>query len=103
MEELDETTIRVTELPVRHWTQSYKDWLEKEMLYPVDKKEQKLPAKIENYKEHHTDTTVSFTIEMTPEQFAVHAAAGLEKTFKLESSISTTNMVLFDAEGRIKK
>ncbi len=29
--------------------------------------------------------------------------AGLEKTFKLKSSLSTTNMVLFDADGKIAK
>lgn len=103
LEEVDEHTIRITELPVRHWTQSYKDWLEKDMLYPTDKKDNKLPPKIDSYKEHHTDTTVSFTIEMTPAQFAANAAVGLEKVFKIESSLSTTNMVLFDSEGRIKK
>merc|ERR1719163_151101 len=30
-------------------------------------------------------------------------AAGLEKTFKIKTSVSTTNMVLFDAEGKIAK
>lgn len=35
-EQVDETTIRITELPVRKWTQDYKEFLES-MMNPTDK------------------------------------------------------------------
>ena len=95
--------VRIIELPVRHWTQTYKEWLEKEWLNPTDKKGNKMPARIESFKEHHTDKTVAFEIQMSADQYAAAEAAGLEKVFKMESSLSTTNMTLFDGEGRIKK
>jgi len=40
---------------------------------------------------------------MTGEQMAAAEKEGIEKKFKLATSISTTNMVCFDQEGRIKK
>lgn len=63
---------------------------------------QKEPS-IKDYKEYHTDTTVSFTVSMTPEQMEAAEEVGLEKKFKMETVITTSNMVLFDSEGRLKK
>jgi len=57
----------------------------------------------QDFKEYHTDTTVHFVITMTGEQMAAAEKEGIEKKFKLATSISTTNMVCFDQEGRIKK
>lgn len=61
------------------------------------------------FNENHTDTTVSFTVTPTPllaplfEKNAGKRGAdlspALRKLFKLETTISTSNMVLFDAEG----
>ena len=77
MTKLDDTTIEITELPIRVWTQDYKYFLEglltgDEAPAPgktKDKAVQKAPS-IKDYKEHHTDTTVSFNITLTPEQMA---------------------------------
>eukprot|EP00051_Salpingoeca_urceolata_P016686 m.223370 g.223370 ORF g.223370 m.223370 type:complete len:1511 (+) comp18752_c0_seq2:97-4629(+) len=97
LEKIDDETISITELPVRTWTQSYKEFLEGLL------SAEKTPSQIKDYKEHHTDTTVAFTVIMTPEQMAAAEAKGLYKFFKIESSLSTTNMTLFDSEGRIRK
>jgi DNA topoisomerase-2 len=98
MAKIDNNTIEVTELPIRSWTQSYKEQLEG-WLVSTDK----TPAMIKDYKEYHTDTSVHFVITMTDEQMAKAEAEGLEKRFKMTTVINTTNMVCFDHEGRIRK
>jgi len=40
---------------------------------------------------------------MTPEQMANAEKETIEKKFKLTTSVSLTNMVCFDKEGRIKR
>ena len=52
--QLSETAIEVTELPVRKWTQDYKEWLEG-LIKPEDKNEAPL---LVDYKEAHTDQRV---------------------------------------------
>ncbi len=65
----------------------------------------KLEPDIKDFKENHTDTTVSFTITADPAKISAWEAApgGLLAKFKLTGSLSTSNMNLFDAEGRISK
>ena len=99
IEIVDNTTVRITELPVRRWTQDYKEFLES--MLEVEKGEKE--PWIKEYKEHHGDATVDFTVTMTEERLAQAEAMGLEKKFKLCSAVSTTNMTLFDAEGRIRR
>jgi len=95
-----ETTLEISELPVKKWTQDYKEFLEDNLL----DNEKNKNAFIKEYKEHHTDTKVSFAVTM-PSAEALEAAVkeGLEKKFKLTSSITTSNMHLFDKKGSIKK
>ena len=46
-----------------------------------------------DYKEYHTDVTVKFILSMTEDKLAEAEQTGLHKKFKLESTISTSNMV----------
>ncbi|KAI8924994.1 DNA topoisomerase [Entophlyctis helioformis] len=95
---LDATTVEITELPIRTWTQSYKEQLES-WLHGTDKS----PAWIRDYKEYHTDSKVHFVVTVSESVMAEAEAEGLEKRFKLTSSMSVSNLVCFDLEGRIKK
>lgn len=54
-------------------------------------------------REHHTDTTVDFTVTMTPAGLKAVQEKGMVAFFKLQSKMSTSNMVLFDASGQIAK
>ena len=57
---------------------------------------------IKDFKENHTDTTVSFTVTaLSGAQLdaAEKAPGGLLKKFKLETSMATTNMNFFDSGG----
>ncbi|XP_056218392.1 DNA topoisomerase 2-alpha [Falco biarmicus] len=96
---LDSTTIEITELPVRTWTQTYKE----QVLEPMLNGTEKTPSLITDYKEYHTDTTVKFVVKMTEEKLAEAKAAGLHKVFKLQTSLTCNSMVLFDHVGFLKK
>jgi DNA topoisomerase-2 len=80
-------TVIVTELPVGRWTQDVKDHLETLLEKKV----------IVDYKENHTDTSVRFDIEFaeTPSDPA--------SVLKLETTVRTSNMHAFDADGNIAK
>jgi len=89
----------ITELPVKRWTQDYREFLEENLPKGDRKKDGK--ALLEDYAEHHTEKTVHFELKLAPE--GQRQMDSLEKAFKLRSSISTNNMILFDAEGKIQK
>uniref|UniRef100_A0A667ZV02 DNA topoisomerase 2 n=1 Tax=Myripristis murdjan TaxID=586833 RepID=A0A667ZV02_9TELE len=96
---LDSTTIEISELPVKTWTQSYKE----SVLEPMLNGTEKVPALITDYKEYHTDTTVRFVVKMTEEKLREAEAAGLHKVFKLQNPLTCNSMVLFDHVGSLKK
>ncbi|KAK4703211.1 DNA topoisomerase II, partial [Phenoliferia sp. Uapishka_3] len=91
-------TIEITELPVKVWTQSYKELLEAWVAGT-----EKTPALVKDYKEYHSDTTVHFIITLTDKGKEAIEKEGLEKTFKMTSKLNTSNMVCFDPAGKIKK
>merc|ERR1712100_879728 len=98
----DDKTIEITEIPIRKWTQDYKEFLEGMM--PGEKKsEESTGHMIEDFREYHTENTVHFVVTLTAEKMKECEKAGLDKIFKLKSSVSTQNMMLFDAEGKIAK
>ncbi|GBB91406.1 hypothetical protein RclHR1_01870001 [Rhizophagus clarus] len=90
--------VRITELPIRVWTQNYKEQLEQWVSGT-----EKVPAWIIGYKENHSITNVDFTVQLTEEMLSNALEEGLEKKFKLSTSINTSNLVCFDGKGRIKK
>lgn len=95
---INATTVEITELPIRTWTQSYKEQLE-DWLQGTEK----VTAWIKDYKEYHTDSSVHFVVTLTEANMAAAEKEGLEIKFKLVSQIATSNMVCFDREGRIRK
>uniref|UniRef100_A0A3Q3VN89 DNA topoisomerase 2 n=1 Tax=Mola mola TaxID=94237 RepID=A0A3Q3VN89_MOLML len=96
---IDSTTIEISELPVKSWTQTYKE----NVLEPMLNGSEKVPALITDFKEYHTDTTVRFVVKMSEEKLREAEAAGLHKVFKLQSPLTCNSMVLFDHVGSLKK
>lgn len=96
---IDSETIEISELPVKTWTQAYKE----NVLEPMLNGTEKVPPLITDYKDYHTDTTVRFVVKMTPEKLREAEAAGLHKVFKLQNSLTCNSMVLFDHVGSLKK
>mmetsp|Transcript_9591 Transcript_9591/g.17196 ORF Transcript_9591/g.17196 Transcript_9591/m.17196 type:complete len:1243 (+) Transcript_9591:36-3764(+) len=95
----------ITELPVKKWTQDYREFLEENL--PKGEKKKDGTKLLEDYQEYHTEKTVHFELLLSPDgkSLAENARSEdkLEKALKLRSSISLNNMMLFDAEGKIKK
>jgi len=91
--------IEITELPIRKWTQDYKEFLHT-MLPGSDK-----PSKIsvQDVREYHTEDKVHFALKINEDEMKKMHENGMEHSLKLWSTINETNMVLFDSEGRIKK
>uniref|UniRef100_A0A7M4E424 DNA topoisomerase 2 n=1 Tax=Crocodylus porosus TaxID=8502 RepID=A0A7M4E424_CROPO len=96
---LDSTTIEISELPVRTWTQTYKE----QVLEPMLNGTEKTPPLITDFREYHTDKTVKFIVKMSEQKLAEAEAAGLHKVFKLQTSLTCNSMVLFDHVGFLKK
>ncbi|KAM5212626.1 DNA topoisomerase 2-alpha [Hipposideros larvatus] len=96
---LNSTTIEISELPIRTWTQTYKE----QVLEPMLNGTEKTPPLITDYREYHTDTTVKFVVKMTEEKLAQAERVGLHKVFKLQTSLTCNSMVLFDHVGCLKK
>eukprot|EP00985_Skeletonema_marinoi_P019020 scaffold10767_cov109-Skeletonema_marinoi.AAC.4 len=100
IERTNDTTLVISELPIGRWTQDHKTFLE-EMMTGTDKS----PSEIIDFKEHHTDTSVAFTITASKENIDEFEKekGGLLGKFKLSKAISSTNMTLFDVDGKIHK
>ncbi|XP_059141501.1 DNA topoisomerase 2-alpha-like isoform X2 [Physella acuta] len=96
---INESTLEITELPIKTWTQNYKEDVLEVMLHGSEKQ----PPLITDYKEYNTDSTIKFIVKMAPEKLAQYEQEGLHKLFKLSSTISTGSMVLFNSEGCIKR
>ncbi|EDV26331.1 uncharacterized protein TRIADDRAFT_23201, partial [Trichoplax adhaerens] len=99
IKKINETTLEIVELPIRTWTQAYKEGVLEPMLHGGEK----TPSFISNYKEYHTDTTVRFIVTLTEANMEAAEKIGLLKKFKLEGSFSTNSMVLFDAHGCLRR
>ncbi|KAI6196057.1 DNA topoisomerase 2 [Aphelenchoides besseyi] len=96
---LGKDTLEITELPIKTWTSNYKSSL----LNPMLEGTSKVAATISDFSEYHTEDTVKFVVKMEPAQLRAYEAKGLHESFKLISSINTTSMVLFDANGCLKR
>ncbi len=91
---VDETTVRVTELPIGVWTDDYKEFLEKEIVKKA----------ILSYSSNNTDETVEFNIVFEEDKLKkLVSKKELYTKLKLVSRISTNNMWLYDPNGMIKK
>jgi DNA topoisomerase-2 len=123
---LNYKTILISELPIGTWIESYKDWLDSLMVAqdkPIKKtdKTDKLEKTkdewsfIKNYISQSSESSPHFEIEIDPVVLSTwvlnlskkneqgNNINFIEKTFKLTSKISTTNMHLFTTQGVIKK
>ena len=110
-EKLAEDKIRITELPVGTWTMPYITFLEGLVDGSTDKAGKKIAPVIKDFTSVCTEVSVDITVVLPKGRLAELVAAvdastginGLEKLLKLSTTISTTNMHLFDAECKLHK
>ncbi|CAJ0586787.1 unnamed protein product, partial [Mesorhabditis spiculigera] len=95
---LNDEQFEITELPVRTWTQTYKENVLEGMT-----ESDKTPALINDFKEYHTDQTVRFVVKVGADRLRAMERDGLHKVMKLQTVINTSSMVLFDAAGCLRR
>ena len=111
-------TVEITELPIGVWTEDYKDFLETLLIdYEKNKKKDgskntKIKGYLKNFQNHSTESKVHFTLEFKPDilkklNFSKENKdtnfSKMEKELKLVSTISTSNMCLFNNKSIIHK
>ena len=94
---LSDNKLEITELPIKTWTNGYKEQLEG-MLQGTEK----TPAVIQDYKDYNTDKTVKFIVQMDRGKLEEAERNGLHTFFKLQTTMSITSMVLFDHLGVLR-
>lgn len=89
--------VEISELPVRMWTQDFKEKLEETL------KAEKIPSFIKDYRDYNTHEDVHFDVILDDKYMKAALEEGLEEKFKLSKTMATSNLVAFDPEGRITK
>ena len=110
-EKVGDDKIRITELPVGTWTMPYTTFLETLMDgNTLDKAGKKIPPSIKDFTSVCTEVTVDFTIVFPKGKIQELEASvdangcnGVEKILKLFTTISTTNMHMFNSEFKLHK
>ena len=109
-EKVGEDKIRITELPIGTWTMPYITFLEGLLDGTVDKAGKKSPPVIKDMVSMSTevivDITVTFPKGKLTELVAISSSDsinGVEKLLKLTTTVSTTNMHMFNAESKLHK
>eukprot|EP00172_Hildenbrandia_rubra_P004008 Plantae.Rhodophyta-Hildenbrandia_rubra.ctg7345.p1 GENE.Plantae.Rhodophyta-Hildenbrandia_rubra.ctg7345~~Plantae.Rhodophyta-Hildenbrandia_rubra.ctg7345.p1 ORF type:complete len:869 (+),score=175.43 Plantae.Rhodophyta-Hildenbrandia_rubra.ctg7345:321-2609(+) len=93
---LDDSTLRITELPVKIWTSPYKEFLETCL-------DAGGPVYIKEMRDQSTESNVDFTVSMAPNELSALEQSGLFKKLKLSSTVCASNMVLFDHTGKLRR
>jgi len=110
-EKIAEDKIRITELPVGTWTMPYTTYLETLVDGAVNAKTgKKSPPLIRDFTSVSTEVTVDFIVVFGRGQLAELEATvddnqcnGVEKLLKLFTTVSTTNMHMFNSDRKLHK
>jgi DNA topoisomerase II len=102
--------IRITELPVGTWTMPYTTFLESLVDGGTGKDGKKIPPSIKDFVSMCTEVAIDFTVVFPSGKLAELEASrdengitGIHKLLKLSTTISVTNMHLFNSERRLNK
>lgn len=107
-EVINDNSIRITELPVGTWTMPYTTFLES-LMDGVDKNGKKSTPLIRDFTSLSTEVHVDFTITFPRGKMMELMSEGdefvngLEKALKLSTTISTSNIHMFDGQRRLHK
>jgi DNA topoisomerase II len=108
---LNDTTVHITELPIDTWTSVYLEKvMEPLMDAGVDKSGAKTEPQIRNFVSNSTDKVVDIVVSFEAGRAAELAddiddngVSALEKLLKLTSTVSTSNIHLFDKHGKLRR
>lgn len=95
IEQIDDKTLEITEIPIRSWTNNVKEFL-------LDAMNSDKNSWIKDVEEHH-GANIRFVIKLSEAEMEKSLKIGLLERFKLTGVVNLSNMVAFDPLGRIKK
>jgi DNA topoisomerase-2 len=98
-----EDKVRITELPIGTWTMPYITFLEGLVDGGVDKTGKKIAPVLKDFKSNSTEVAVDITVQFPKGVLAGMSNDAIEKTLKLATSVSTSNMHMFNAECKLHK
>ena len=114
---INDNTVIIEELPIKTWTDEYKADLES-LIIETGKDKDKKKKYLRNYNSYCSDTAVKFeltfnrdiksklmkiNVQKSNSKNKDYCRNNFEKVFKMVSKINCTNMVLYDANGKLKK
>lgn len=99
--QVDDTTLEITELPPKMWTQNMRDFLLSSLKDRRGAQSEKA-GWIDDFTEEH-GTGIRFVIKLSREEMAKTMKEGPYNRFRLVSTINLSNMMAFDSQNRIKK
>ena len=102
-ESAGEDKIRITELPIGTWTLNYISFLEELVDGTTDKDGKKIPGVLKDITNLSTEIRIDITVVFPKGKLAEYSPDALEKLLKLSTTVSTTNMHLFDADLKLHK
>ena len=110
-EKIDNDKIRISELPIGTWTMPYITYLEGLVDGTTDKSGKKVAPCLRDFTSLSTEVVVDITIvfprgkleEYESKVDSVTGINGVEKLLKLTSSVSSTNMHMFNRECKLRK
>lgn len=104
-----EDQLNITALPIGTWTMPYIAYLETLMDGGVDKKGRKIQPIIKDFVSNSTEKTVNIRVYFPKGKLEEYEREehencnGIEKLLKLTTTVSTTNMHLFDKDCKLRK
>ncbi len=109
-EKIDNDTVLITELPVGTWTMPYTSFLETLMDGHTDKNGKKVPPVIKDFSSLSTEVNVRFKVTFPRGKLKdiennvdVSGINGIEKLLKLTTTVSNTNIHMFNSECKLRK
>jgi len=108
---IDDNNIHITELPIGTWTDDYKQFIEGLLEGGGSDKGKKTTPVIKDYRDMSKTTNVDIIVQFSDSSklyklmstYGENGINGLEKLLRLTTTISTTNMHLFDSNEKLKK
>jgi DNA topoisomerase-2 len=109
--EIDGDNVKITELPIETWTDPYKKMLDELAEPTVDKSEKKVAPLIKDFIDMSTDKIINIVVQFAKGDVErlvgnvdkTTGINGLEKLLKLTTTISNTNMYLYDEKLKLHK
>jgi len=102
-ERVGDDKIRIVELPVGVWTMPYLAYLDELLEGGLDKDGKKVAPVLKDVVNLSTEVVVDIMVQFPKGKLVQMSSEVLEKLLKMTTTVSTTNMHLFDAERKLHK